>query len=80
MPAAPTGILLHCGPPARIGDKGNGKEAEWAAEREIDIWKWELLRKRNKGRGMDPGSWGQEMKTESSQLLMAFSRCSITIC
>jgi len=56
MPAAPTGILLHCGPPARIGDKGNGKEAEWAAEREIDIWKWELLRKRNKGRGKEGGA------------------------
>ena len=63
-----------------MGDKGNGKEAEWAAERETDIWKWELLRKRNNGRGMDPGSWGQGMKTESSQLLMAFSRRSITIC
>ena len=32
-----------------MGDKGNGKEAKWAVERETDIWKWELLRKRNKG-------------------------------
>lgn len=53
---------------SRMGDKGNGKEAKWAVERETDIWKWELLRKRNKGRGMDAGSWGQRIKTESSQL------------
>lgn len=62
-----------------MGDRGNGKEAEWAEERETDIWKWVLLRKGSRDRGMEPGPWGQGMKIENSQLHLAFSRCSITI-
>lgn len=40
---------------ARMKDKGNGKEAEWIVERETDIWKWMLLRKRSRDRGMEQG-------------------------
>ena len=55
MPTAPPAIPLHCWPQAGMGEKGNGKDAEWAAERETDTWKWELLRKGNEIEGWSQG-------------------------